>query len=1474
MAYIKSLVMHGFKSFPRKTEIPFTSGINVILGPNGSGKSCCYDTLVKLSDGQEIQIGELVEKEINNSKKINALDDGIYVNGNDEIEIFSLNKDSGKIEKKKVSKFIKRKGDSLYRLKTRTGKEVKATGCHPVMVFREGEIKSTTINNLKNKDLIASPRIINIEGNSFDKNLARFLGYIIGDGYISKNRIEFVNNDFELMEDYKNILNEFNINFSERRDNGVGRIYTNNSSFYKKIKNMFIENNEGSITSEIKKIPSILLTADNEAISNLLAGLYDTDGSVRKDIAIIEYCTKNKYLAEQIQGLLLRFGIISKIKRRECCATNTLEKIKRDYFYLYIYGIENFKKFNLNIPLKVNHKKKLVTQWASKDIKSNPNTDILPIELNLYIRELSNLLGIKYKPLRKQYPFFASYMENRCFPTRAGLEKTLEIFHNKLLIIENSFKNIDYNQTNLIECMNNLNISGKEASESIGLNQVIIRRDWQTNKFNARPENIKKFYDLVKNILEVRFSRIREVIAILHNMASSDIYWDEVISVEKLDKPEYVYDLTIEDNHNFIANNLFVHNSNISDALCFVLGRLSIKSMRAAKARNLIFQGTKAASPAKEAIVEIIFDNSDNTFSIETNEISIKRIVRLNGQSIYKINNETKTRQEVLSLLAQAGIDPNGFNIILQGEIQNFVKMHTEERRKIIEEVSGISIYESRKEKSMKELEKTEEKQKEVFSILRERTAYLNNLEKERQQALKYKKLEADIKKFKASIIHVDLTKKKNSIKEIHELIGKKNKEIEKIKQEISKMSEEIKNSEEKVIVINKKIQDSTGLEQEKLNQEITSARAEIAGLNVKIENHENKLSSITKQKLEIQESIRKEELELKELQNETPSNLKKEKELITKKSELEKLEERRKRFYTLKSELKSMREKFEDKKTALQNYNNESGFLVKQIESISGQLFDKKTSPEIVEELKSSLVQKKSMLENLNKRQIELEKISFSGEREIEKQNKITETIAKMDICPLCKSKITKEHIENIHKEIYPKVAALKKELEDSDKELTQIGMKKEMLTEEIEKFSSEVSKREMDLIKISNANEKKNTIKALNDKIIIAKKELSEIEKLKINLEKELEENTNVEQKYETARIELQEISLRTKENVNSEISFKQREYERYKISLKQLSREEEDVKEELSAFKKKYNERESILEKKKKQEEELVLKFQTFIKERDNLTSKIRKDEQDSLIKKNFIYNIEQEINNVKIDKAKIDAEIENLEMEMLNFPDTEFIGGSRESLSERLSKIQEVFSGMGVVNLRSVEVYDEIKKEYDAVNEKANSITKERESILRIIHDIDIRKKKVFLKTLGELNVIFSRNFAQISLKGQVSLELENQKEPFEGGVGITVKTGHGKYFDVTSLSGGEQTMVALSLIFAIQELNPYCFYILDEIDAALDKRNSERLGSLLRKYMQKGQYIVISHNDEIITNATNLYGLSMHEGISKVVSLRV
>ncbi len=913
--------------------------------------------------------------------------------------------------------------------------------------------------------------------------------------------------------------------------------------------------------------------------------------------------------------------------------------------------------------------------------------------------------------------------------------------------------------------------------------------------------------------------------------------------------------------------------SNISDALCFVLGRLSAKSIRASKTSNLIFMGSKAAGPAKEAMVEIVFNNSDRIFSIDKDEISIKRIVRKNGQGIYKINDETKTRQEVLMLLAQAGIDSNGFNLILQGEIQNFARMHPDERRKIVEEVSGISVYELRKERSLKELEKTDEKLKEIHAILRERTSYLNNLERERQQALKFKKLEADVKKFRASVIFYDLTKKKKESSVVMEEVGNKNKDMEKVKKTVAEIQTAIANFESKISSINYTIQKSSGLEQEKLNQEIANLRAEIMGFNVKIEHSEKKIEELAREKSELERAIRENEISVKELGNAFVGS-KKQKDINEKKKEVEKLEEQRRNFYMIKSELKSAKDRFEDKKTILQNYSNESEFLLKQIMQISNELFDKKTDEEKTNSLKNVLKEKKNLLEDIEKKSVEIAKISYANEQEIERQDKVIEKISKMDICPVCKSKITKEHVHSIKNETNEVSSSLDKEIKNAIDELKEISQKRIVLKKEIEQITLEISKRESDLIKISGMDDKKEQIKNLQDKINSTKKELSELENLRKKLEKNFDEISNIEHKYATAKIELQEISIRSEENVSSEISFKQRELERAKISLKQISRDEEDFREELSENKKVFNEKETMLEKKRKQEEELSKKFQIMISDRDSQQKKIREEESKLMERQNAIHSIEIQINNLNIEKARFSAEIENLEIDMLEFNNVEIIKMNREALLERINQSRDLLSKIGSVNLLSLEVYDNIKKEYDLVKEKTEIISREKESIMNTINEIDNKKKKTFMKTLNDLNDVFTRNFSELSMKGTVSLELENKQEPFSAGVNILVKTGHGKYFDITSLSGGEQTLVALSLIFAIQEYKPYPFYILDEIDAALDKRNSERLAELLKKHMKEGQYIVISHNDEVILNSTNLYGVSMHEGVSKIVSLKV
>ena len=214
----------------------------------------------------------------------------------------------------------------------------------------------------------------------------------------------------------------------------------------------------------------------------------------------------------------------------------------------------------------------------------------------------------------------------------------------------------------------------------------------------------------------------------------------------------------------------------------------------------------------------------------------------------------------------------------------------------------------------------------------------------------------------------------------------------------------------------------------------------------------------------------------------------------------------------------------------------------------------------------------------------------------------------------------------------------------------------------------------------------------------------------------------------KYETARIEIQEISLRSKETVDSESVSKKGELERSRAALKQLTSDEEDINGDLSDIKESIEEKEGFLEKKKEQEEALTRKFKKLITERENLQKKIRDFESFILNRQNLIHNIEQDMNNLKIDKARFDAEIQNLETDMLSYPDIEILKASRETLTQKLNKAQEIFSNIGTVNLRSLEVYDSIKKEYDSIKEKAESINKEKEGVLRIIHEIDIKKRK--------------------------------------------------------------------------------------------------------------------------------------------------
>lgn len=935
-------------------------------------------------------------------------------------------------------------------------------------------------------------------------------------------------------------------------------------------------------------------------------------------------------------------------------------------------------------------------------------------------------------------------------------------------------------------------------------------------------------------------------------------------------------DITFENAMNTVVGPNGSGKSNVTDAICFVLGRLSAKSMRAAKSANLIFAGTSLHKASPEAVVKLFFDNSDKGFPIEKSEIIIERILRHNGQSIYKINSDIKTRNEVLELLSVAGIDPNGYNIVLQGEIQSFVKMRSEERRQVIEEVAGISVYETRKEKSLNELEKTDERLREVSAILRERTAYLKNLEQERQQALKFKNLEETVKKCKASILSKQIEEKQRELKKIEEEADKKSKVKEKHRSNIQELQNQIIVLEQRINEINAHIQKSTGIEQDILYSELTELREKLAGLSVHKDNAIRKLEEVSSRKARAEQNIKELEIQIAELQKKSPLQAKKQQELEKKKQIFDELEKEKRKFYSIKQELANLKQRVEDKRVQLQRNKNESDFILQEINKLGESLAHKSLNQaqESIKIKKQEVIENSSKLEKLEENKLKLEKIISIFQSQVDEHNDIKIQVSKLDICPLCKSKITEEHLKHVYSDCDSKISSLLDSLKKDRQQISDISAEILSLKQSIESLKQSISSIEIEFVKLNNVESRTSNLKRLESEKKTLENELTEISKSQEKYEEMQSKFKYSEEKYEQTLLEIEQISSRTEENIDVELEMKNRDLSQTKLSIKQSLRDEEDLKQEIKEKEKEIEEKSSLLEEKEVQEKQLKEKFNKLYEERTKFQKDLQELNNNLITKQHDIQLHESEINELKIYKARIDAEKQTVDVDFLTFSGVELISGSIEFLKEKLQKSEDSIRIIGSVNMKALEVYDEIKKEYDSVAEKAAQLENEKLEIMKIIEEIDMKKRKTFMKTLSSINELFTRNFMQLYTKGQAFLDLENKEDPFAAGLDIIIKVGKGKYFDVSSLSGGEQTLVALSLIFAIQEHKPYCFYIFDEIDAALDKRNSEKLAALIKKHIKSGQYIIVTHNDALMTEASILYGVTMQDGISKIISLQI
>jgi chromosome segregation protein len=248
------------------------------------------------------------------------------------------------------------------------------------------------------------------------------------------------------------------------------------------------------------------------------------------------------------------------------------------------------------------------------------------------------------------------------------------------------------------------------------------------------------------------------------------------------------------------------------------------------------------------------------------------------------------------------------------------------------------------------------------------------------------------------------------------------------------------------------------------------------------------------------------------------------------------------------------------------------------------------------------------------------------------------------------------------------------------------------------------------------------------------------------------------------------------------------------------------------------------------------------------------------------------VNRDFTQVEIKKATTSTRLEDIRSEFSSFTEFERIEGSRDELSKMVASSERTLASLGNVNMAAIEMYDKKRAEIDGVEERIGRLDKEREAILSMINEIEEHKKEAFFETFEAVSDNFRKMFTYVNV-GEGHLYMNNPREPFESGLFIKLRRNNQEH-SLDALSGGEKTLVALMFIFALQLFKPAPFYILDEVDAALDKPNSKNLADLVAKMSKDSQFILVSHNDVVMANSDSVIGVTKSGDISKLVGLRL
>lgn len=956
--------------------------------------------------------------------------------------------------------------------------------------------------------------------------------------------------------------------------------------------------------------------------------------------------------------------------------------------------------------------------------------------------------------------------------------------------------------------------------------------------------------------------------------------------------------ITLDDNITCIVGPNGSGKSNIIDAVKWVLGEQSIKSLRGSNnMSDVIFAGSKSRSPLNLASVSLVFDNSDSYLKVPYTEISVTRKVFRSGENEYYLNNEKCRLKDIYDLFLDSGMGKYAFNIISQGEVSKIISDSPYERRTIFEEAAGVLKYKRRKEEALKKLEKTNENLTRVKDIIKELEEQIEPLKIQSEQASKYLKIKENLEQMEIALIANDLEKLNvlyhEQTKQIEDLtneiiekttnITNDDIELEKKKQEFEKITTNLTSLQQNLLILTK--------EEEKLNGEknIIKERSKYDAEDVKV--HEN-LTNLKEQKLSLNNKLLSIKTDLTILDNKIKEVLK---DNSNKNNEYVSLNNTKEDIKNKISALENSKLQKEYKIKYLNDYIENSSFPV----SIKRLL----SNPKLI-----GIHNTISKLINIDEKYLLALDVSLGGAKDylvVDNPN-VAKTcinylkennLGRVTFFPLdvIKPRYIEDNILNVVNDMdgFIDILANLVSYDSNYKNIIFNQLGNVLVVDNIDN-ANKISKKINNKYKIvtldgeiinvggsiTGGTVKKKSIISEKYELenLLTKKDMEEKEILSLK-QKQEEIDKNIK-KFENILYEIGKNKILLTEEYNAK-------NENYKLLKNQLDRitlelnnledlEDNSINEEEEKILKKYYE---VLKEKELVNKKIIL----LNEEKEKVSSLIEEYQAKYRLNNSNVRNLEEKKKTLEIESSKMSVKMDNLlnilsetyqmtfEKAKANYVLEEDIDVARKNVNSYKKELKEI----GIVNLGAIEEYERVSKRYEFLTKQDNDLEEAITTLLKIINELDSVMEKEFIKTFKEIEIEFNNVFKELFKGGSAKLKLTDESNILETGVNIEVSPPGKKITSISLLSGGEKTLTAISLLFAVLNVKKIPFCLFDEVEAALDEANVDRVGTYFNKYIGKTQLIIITHKKKTMEYANTLYGITMQEsGVSKLVSVKL